>query len=118
MSSSSVAGIELPPGDPGAVEDAAASFARASADFAKTGETAQRAVRLVPAWQGIASITFRDSCGTYAGAAAAGKDACREVAIALRRYGHQLEEARTEVRSLQRQAQDCVDRINAANQRA
>jgi uncharacterized protein YukE len=115
---SSVAGIELPPGDPGAVEDAAASFARASADFASTGQAAQRALRSVPGWAGVASITFRDRCGTYAGAAAAGKDACHQVAVALRRYGHELADAKAQVRDLQRQAEACVQRINAANQRA
>ena len=115
---STVAGIELPQGDPGAVEDAAASFAKVSADFAQTGQTAQQALQSVGGWQGAASITFRDRCGTYAGAAAAGKDACHQVATALRRYGHELAEARTQVRELQRQAEDCVRRIDAANQRA
>jgi uncharacterized protein YukE len=115
---STVAGIELPQGDPSAVEDAAASFAKVSADFAQTGQTAQQALRSVPGWQGVASITFRDRCGTYAGAAAAGKDACHQVATALRRYGHELAEAQSQVRELQRQAEDCVRRIDAANQRA
>jgi hypothetical protein len=113
-----VAGIELPQGDPGAVEDAAASFAKASADFAGTGQAAQRALQSVPGWAGVASITFRDRCGTYAGAAAAGKDACHQVALALRRYGHELADAKAQVRDLQRQAEACVQRINAANQRA
>jgi hypothetical protein len=113
-----VAGIELPQGDPGAVESAAASFNQAAADFGSTGETAQHALGAVPGWRGVASISFRDRCGTYAGAAAAGHETCRQAATALRRFARELEDAQTRVRQLQRQAEDCVHRIDAADRRA
>jgi hypothetical protein len=38
--------------------------------------------------------------------------------MALRRYGHELADAKAQVRDLQRQAEACVQRIDAANRRA
>jgi hypothetical protein len=78
----------------------------------------QRAVATVSSWQGMASINFRDRCGDYGSAADAAARACDRADHVLARYAQRLEEAREHVKRLQDQAQDCLDRINAANQRA
>src|SRR4051812_36021729 len=113
-----VAGIELPPGNPGAVESAAGTLGRVASDFGSAGSTVHRAEGGVDAWAGIASFTFRAYCGTHSAAASAGSKACDQASVALRAYGRELADARSRVRDLQRQAQECVDRIDAANARA
>jgi hypothetical protein len=113
-----VAGIELPEGSPGAAEDAASGLRKASGGFERTGGITQRALTTVGSWQGMASMNFRDRCGDYGSAANAAGNACHRAAGALVKYGHRLEEARTRVKKLQEQAQECVDRIHAAEKRA
>jgi SCP1.201-like deaminase len=113
-----VAGIELPKGNPGAVESAAGRLTRAAGDFASAGRTIRQGERGTFAWRGIASLVFSTHCGTLGEAAGAGADACREAAQALRSYGHELEDARERVRDLQRKGEDCVRRIGAAEGRA
>lgn len=112
-----VAGIALPEGDPAAVESAAGTFDKVAGDFASTAGTVSSASTL-PSWQGVASITFRTHCGSYGEAGRAGSNACRQAALALRRYGHELADARDRVRELQRQGEECVQRIQAAELRA
>src|SRR4051812_4644386 len=107
-----VAGIELPPGNPGSVQSAAGTLERVASDFSSAGSTVQRAEFGVTGWVGIASFNFRAYCGTHGAAASAGGAACRHAAVALAAYGRELADARTRVRDLQRQAQDCVDRID------
>jgi SCP1.201-like deaminase len=113
-----VAGIELPKGDPGAVEGAAAQLTHAAGEFASAGRTIRRGERGAIPWRGIASLVFSTHCGTLGEAAGAGSDACREAAQALRRYGRELADARERVRELQRKGQECVQRIDTADGRA
>jgi SCP1.201-like deaminase len=113
-----VAGIELPEGNPGAVESAASLLTRAAGAFDSAAGTVRQAEGMVGIWRGIASFTFRDHCGTNGEAARAGGDACQRAATVLRRYGRELEDARQRVRELQRQAEDCLRRIEAADARA
>lgn len=113
-----VAGIELPEGNPGAVESAASRLTRAAGDFASATRTIRQGERSAIPWRGIASLTFSDHCGTLSESARAGSDACQRAAVALRRFGKELEDARERVRELQRQGQECVQRIDAADARA
>jgi hypothetical protein len=113
-----VAGIELPKGDPGAVENAATRLTRAAGDFASAGRTIRQGERGAIPWRGIASLVFSTHCGTLGEAAGAGSEACREAAQALHRYGRELEDARERVRDLQRKGQECVQRIDAAEGKA
>lgn len=113
-----VAGIELPDGDPGAVEGAAASMRGAAGGFEGAGGTAVRAAAAVPGWTGLASFTFRSRCGDYRDAAAAAEGVCARAATVLRRYGRELAAARERVRELQRRGEECVERIRAAEQAA
>jgi hypothetical protein len=113
-----VAGIALPEGNPGAVEAAAASLTQAAGDFDSAAGTVRQAEGAVGAWRGIASFTFSDRCGIHSEAARAGGDACQRAAVALRRFGRRLEDARDRVRELQRQAEQCVRQIEGAEARA
>jgi SCP1.201-like deaminase len=113
-----VAGIELPEGNPGAVESAAALLTRAAGSFDSAAGTVRQAEGMVGIWRGMASFTFRTHCGTSSEAARAGGDACQRAATVLRRYGRELEDARQRVRELQRKGEDCVRRIDAADARA
>jgi nucleic acid/nucleotide deaminase of polymorphic system toxin len=113
-----VAGIELPEGDPGAVDGAAASMRGCAAGFEGAGATAVRAAASVPGWSGLASFTFRSRCGSYRDAAVAAEGVCARAATVLRSYGRELADARERVRELQRRAEECVERIRAAEQAA
>jgi hypothetical protein len=115
---SSVAGITLPEGDPGAAADAASGLRSAAGGFERTGAVTQQAVASTPSWQGMASFSFRDSCAGYQDAAAAGEAACALAAGVLRRYAERLEEGRERVRRLQERAQECLERIRLAESRA
>jgi SCP1.201-like deaminase len=112
------AGIELPEGNPGAVESAADALTRAAGDFDSAAGTVREAERSVGVWRGLAWFNFTDHCGLHSEAARAGGDACQKAAEALRRYGRELEDARQRVRELQRDGAECVRRIQAADARA
>ena len=112
-----VAGIELPEGNPGAVEGAAALLSRVAGDFDSAASTVRQG-ESVAGWRGVASFLFRDHCGMQSEAARSGGDACQRAAVVLRRYGRELAEARADVRELQRKGQECVHRIEAADARA
>jgi hypothetical protein len=113
-----VAGIALPDGEPGEAFDAASGFRAAAGGFERTGAVTERALGLVGSWQGMASISFRDRCGSYEEAAQSAAVACEQASLALRTYGRELDEARDRVRRIQREAEECVDRINAAEGQA
>jgi hypothetical protein len=113
-----VLGIELPEGNPGAVESAADSLRHAAGEFASAAQTVRQAERVTGLWRGFASFVFRDHCGQNSEAARAGERACQKAATALRAYGRELEDARDKVRELKRQGEACVIRIDAADARA
>jgi hypothetical protein len=113
-----VAGIALPEGDPGAAADAASGLRSAAGGFERSGGVTQRALASVPSWTGVASFSFRNSCAGYGDAASAAAVACERAAHTLSRYADRLEEARSRVRKLQREAEDCLERIHAAEARA
>lgn len=112
-----VAEIELPDGDPGAVRDAARGLGAISAGFESGGATAERALGLVGGWTGFASMGFRDSCASYREAGEAAREACRDAAVATGRYGDRLADARERVRKLQGEAEDRLARLKAAQRR-
>jgi hypothetical protein len=113
-----VLGIELPEGNPGAVESAADSLRHAAGEFASAAQTVRQAENVTGLWRGFASFVFRDHCGQNSEAARAGERACQKAATALRAYGRELEDARDKVRELKRQGEACVTRIDAADARA
>jgi hypothetical protein len=114
----SVAGIEMPEGDPGAVAAAASGLRSTAGGFESARGTVARAAASVPSWSGHASFAFASRCGTYGSAARAADAACEQAAGALRRYGKVLSEAREEVRALQRRGETCVTEIDQAEARA
>lgn len=113
-----VAGIALPDGDPHAVADAAASLRAVGGGFEQASSVSQRAVDAVPSWQGGASMSFRDRCTNYQGAATGAHGACERAAGALRRYAGELRDARTQVKKLQHEAADWLTRLGSAQTRA
>jgi nucleic acid/nucleotide deaminase of polymorphic system toxin len=113
-----VAGIELPEGNPGAVEDAAASMRGCAGGFDGAGGAAARAAAAVPGWTGLASFTFRSRCGDYRDAASAAEGVCARAATVLKRYARELDDGRQRVRELQSRGEECVQRIRAAEQAA
>ncbi|MGH2781228.1 MAG: hypothetical protein ACRDLA_07425 [Thermoleophilaceae bacterium] len=114
----SVAGIELPDGDPGAVGAAASGLRSTGGGFENARGTVARAAAGVPSWSGHASFAFANRCGTYGSAARSADSACEQAAGALRRYGTVLSEARGEVRRLQRLGEACVTEMEQAEARA
>jgi hypothetical protein len=114
----SVAGIEMPEGDPGAVATAASGLRSTGGGFESARGTVVRAAAGVPSWSGHAAFAFARRCGTYGTAARAADAACEQAAGALRRYGKVLSEAREQVRVLQRRGETCVTEIEQAETRA
>jgi hypothetical protein len=114
----SVAGIEMPEGDPGAVAAAASGLRSTGGGFESARGTVVRAAASVPSWSGHAAFAFARRCGTYGTAARAADAACEQAAGALRRYGKVLSEAREQVRVLQRRGETCVAEIEQAETRA
>jgi uncharacterized protein YukE len=114
----SVAGIALPEGEPGAASAAGSQLVGVAGAFGRTGGTAAQAMSVIVSWRGLASISFRNRCVDYSGAADAAQEACHDAAVAVRRYADRLEQARERVRKLQREGERCVDRIQAAERRA
>jgi hypothetical protein len=114
----SVAGIELPEGDPGAVAAAAAGLRSTGGGFENARGTVSRAAASAPSWSGHAAFAFADRCGTYSTAARSADAACEQAAGALRRFGQVLSEAREDVRTLQRRGETCVTEIDQAEARA
>ena len=110
----SVAGIELPEGDPGAVAAAASGLRATGGGFDDARGTVSRAAASVPSWSGHAAFAFANRCGTYGTAARSADAACERAAGALRRYGHVLSEARQEVRALQRRGETCMAEMERA----
>lgn len=113
-----VAGIALPEGDPGTALATASGFRGAGSGFEASGGVTQRALSLVGSWQGVASVSFRDRCTGYEEAADTAQAACAHAAHAVQAYARELEDARERVRRLQREAEECLDRIAAAEARA
>lgn len=111
-----VAGIALPEGDPAAF-DVAQTLAAASGGFERTRSVTQAAVAAVPSWQGLASLSFRNSCATYEQAGEAATAACDRASTAVRRYGEVFEEGYERVKRLQREAEDCEERLEDAERR-
>lgn len=118
MAGACVAGLELPEGDPGAVEEAAAAMHRCAGGFEGAGGTAAAAAGSVPSWNGLASFTFRASCGDYRSAAHAAEAVCGQAAHALARYARELEDGRNRVRRLQHEGDLCMERIHKAERAA
>lgn len=112
-----VAGIALPEGDPGAAFDVAQTLAAASRGFERTRSVTQAAVAAVPSWQGLASLSFRNSCATYEQAGEVATAACDRASTAVRRYGEVFEEGYERVKRLQREAEDCEERLEEAERR-
>ena len=113
-----VAGIELPEGDPGAVEQAAQALRKCAGGFERAAGTAARAAGSVGSWDGAASFSFRTHCGSYREAADAAAGVAERGAQALARYARVLDDARERVRNLQERAAECLDRMRAAEQAA
>jgi SCP1.201-like deaminase len=86
--------------------------------FEGAGSTASAAASSVPGWNGLASFTFRARCGTYRDAAETVAVACAQAAGAIARYGDALGEGRDTVRKLQREGEQCVERIRTAERTA
>ena len=113
-----VAGIELPDGDPGAVQDEASAMRRCAGGFAGPSGTASAAAASVPGWNGLASFTFRARCGDYASAAQAAEVVCGQAAAVLARYADVLQEGREHIRRLQRDGERCGERIQVCQRAA
>jgi hypothetical protein len=113
-----VAGIELPEGNPGSVEQAAQALRKCAGGFERAAGTAARAAGSVPSWSGAASFSFRTHCGTYREAGDAAAGVAERAAQALSRYARVLDAARERVRELQRRAEQCLERIRLAEQAA
>lgn len=110
---STVAGIELPPGEPGAVREAAQGLRGAGSGFSRVGTTAAAAASSV-SWQGVAASAFIAQTGDYSDAAGRADAACVQAGGVLARFAERLEDGRERVRRLQEQAEQAMERMTTA----
>lgn len=108
-----VAGIELPPGDPGSVREAAQGLRGVASGFQRTGSVARQAAASV-SWEGVAASGFMARTGDYGDAAAAADAACTRAGAVLARFAERLEEGRERVRKLQDLAEQARTEMTAA----
>lgn len=113
MAEGVVAGIALPPGEPGAVQDAAQGLRGVASGFQGTGATVRAAAGSV-SWQGVAASGFMARTGDYGDAAGVAESACVRAAAVLSRFADRLEEGRERVRRLQERAEEAVERRDGA----
>jgi hypothetical protein len=97
-----VAGIEAPDGDPGAVRDAAASLRKAAGGFQLVGNAVTRAGAAVGPWDGIASFMFRMTSGGIVVDADGGGEACDMAAVALDNFAERLADAKKDIVQMQK----------------
>jgi hypothetical protein len=117
MADGAVAGITLPPGDPGAVGDSASQLKRIASGFGQTGDTARAAAASV-SWTGAASEAFGQRTGDYQQASHQADTACMRAATALSHFAHRLQEGRDKVRRIQEHAADVEKRMHDAQNAA
>jgi hypothetical protein len=112
-----VAGISLPPGNPGSIEDAAQGLKRVASGFTQAGDTARAAASSV-SWTGTASEAFGARTGDYEDASRKADTAAMQAAGVLTRFARRLEEGIDRVKRLQDRAQDAQERMKAATDAA
>ena len=105
MEGTSVAGIALPEGDPGAVRDAARQLRSVGGGFSHASQTISSAQATVPDWEGAAALKFTEMCADYGGSARQADQACEDAAKAIDDYAEALATARRKVRRMQEQGQ-------------
>ena len=112
-----VAGISLPPGNPGAIEDAAQGLKRVASGFSQAGDTARAAASSV-SWTGTASEAFGARTGDYEDASRRADTAAMQAAGVLTRFAQRLEEGIDRVRRLQDRALEAEERMQNATREA
>ncbi|HEX5781723.1 MAG TPA: hypothetical protein VFX80_07360, partial [Solirubrobacteraceae bacterium] len=105
MEGTSVAGIALPEGDPGAVRDAARQLRSVGGGFDGVATTVNSAAAAVPGWYGQASLLFSERCTDFRGAATLADGACEDAARVLDGYADDLAAARKKVRTMQEEGE-------------
>ncbi len=108
-----MAGIALPPGDPGAVRDAANGLRGVGTGFRNTAETVNSAAASV-SWSGVAASAFIGQTADYAEAGRSAGEASVRASTILDQFADRLEQGRERVRRLQEQAQEVQQRMLAA----
>ena len=112
MSAESFAGIEVPEGEPGALNDAAGQFgAVASSLSGVAGDL--RGLPASMAWSGPASVAYAGSCLTNSGAMDYRRHAFGQAEHAARAYAGKLKDAKQRAREAIRDARDAQNRIDA-----
>lgn len=109
-----VAGITLPPGDPGSIRATARGLQRVASGFGQTGDTARAAASSVN-WTGSAAEAFGQRTGDYEDAGRKADTACMRASQTLGTFADRLEEGIDRVKRLQEQAAEAEERMNRAN---
>ena len=113
MSADAFAGIEVPEGEPGALNDAAGQFGSIASSL--SGVAAD--LRGLPAsmtWSGPASVSYAGACLTNSGAVDSAVDAFGQAEHAARAYAGKLKDAKQRAREAIRDARDAQHRIDQA----
>lgn len=110
--------IELPEGDPDAVGEARASLTRVGGAFDRVAASVGRAVAIAGSWEGRASVSFGAQAADYRQVAGSIDGVLASARGALVRYEARLRDARERIKRLQRDEEDCVDRLAIEQQPA
>lgn len=111
------AAIEMVEGDPGAVSDAGASLGRVSGAFDRMAGGVGRAVAVAGSWEGYASVSFAGRAASYGQAAGSVDGVLAKARAAVARYGERLGDARERIKRLQREEEECIERLRIEERR-
>jgi len=110
----SFAGISVPPGDPGGVDNLVRSYAGVASNLRGAASRLRASPGELPSWRGAASIAYMGLC------LIAGEDAddaagrMERAASAATKYKDELTEARQDARQAIEEARDAQERIDKA----
>jgi uncharacterized protein YukE len=114
MSRDAFAGIEVPEGDPGALNDAAGQFGAVAAALSGTAGQLRGMPGQLSSWSGPASVSFAGTCLTNGTACDAAVEALGQAEHAARAYAGKLKTAKEHAREAIKDARDAQHRIDQA----
>jgi hypothetical protein len=113
VSGESYAGIEVPEGEPGALNDAAGQFGAIASSLSGVASDL-RGLPAAMTWSGPASVSYAGACLTNSGAVDTAVDAFGQAEHAARAYAGKLKDAKQRAREAIRDARDAQQRIDQA----
>lgn len=116
MAVESFAGISVPPGDPGGVDNLVRGYAGVAHNLRGAASRLRASPQEMPSWQGAASIAYMGLCLIAGEDADEAAERMERAAAAATKYKDELTDARRDARQAIEEARDAQDRIEKAEE--